>query len=122
MKHSTEFAALCNDAKCRIQETDVKTVAALVKQGKAPLLIDTRETAEFTASHLPGAHHLSRGIIEIHIHKLLPSKDTPAILYCGGGNRSALAADSLQKMGYTNLQSMAGGFREWLAQNCPVES
>ncbi len=122
MQHSPEFIALCRDAQSRIQEISVDDVAELIKIGKTPLLIDTREQDEFTISHIPNAKHISRGIIEIHIHKLLHNKDTPAILYCGGGNRSALVADSLQCMGYTHVQSMSGGFRQWLAANNPVTS
>lgn len=115
MQHSPEFIALCDDAHSRITEINVAQVAEAINAGTAPLLLDTRELDEFTAGHLPNAKHLSRGIIEIHIHKLLAHKDTPVILYCGGGNRSALAADNLQRMGYTHVQSMAGGVRAWVS-------
>ena len=113
MQHSPEFTALCADAKNRVTEISPETVCALLKEDNCPTLIDVRETAEFTAGHLPDAKHLSRGIIEIHIHRLI-QKDEPVILYCGGGNRSLLAADNLKKMGYTQVQSMSEGFRGWV--------
>ena len=121
MKHSPEFTKLCQDAARRVDEIEPAQVNDLLQQDNCPVIIDVREQAEFTRSHLPKAKHLSRGIIEIHIHKLA-NKDTPIILYCGGGNRSLLAGDNLLKMGYSNVQSMTGGFRGWVNNSYPVAS
>jgi len=115
MQHSNEFMQLCDEARAQIEEVSVDEVAQMLDNNELPVLIDVRETAEFVAGHIPQAKHLSRGIIEIHVHKLIPTKDTPAILYCGGGNRSALSAANLKKMGYNHVKSMAGGVRGWHA-------
>ena len=116
MQHSDEFKTLCDEARTRVPEISTDQVNTLIDNGQCPILIDVREQAEFVNSHLPNAYHLSRGIIEIHIHKLA-NKNTPIILYCGGGNRSLLAGDNLKKMGYDNVHSMSGGFREWLEKD-----
>lgn len=106
------FAEICDDAKTRITETTTAKVEARLSEPNLTL-IDVREQDEYRASHLPGALGVGRGILEYHIADLVPDADQPIILYCRGGNRSALAADSLQKMGYTNVASMTGGYRKW---------
>ena len=119
MKHSAEFEALVNDAKTRIKEVTVEETLERVKSGA--VLIDVREDSEWEKEHALGAQHLGRGVIERDIINAFPDKDTELILYCGGGYRSALAADNLQKMGYTNVFSMAGGWRAWNEANAPTE-
>jgi rhodanese-related sulfurtransferase len=119
MKHSAEFEALVNDAKTRIKEVTVEETLERVKNGA--VLIDVREVSEWENVHALGAQHLGRGVIERDIINAFPDKDTELILYCGGGYRSALAADNLQKMGYTNVFSMAGGWRAWNEANAPTE-
>ena len=121
MVHSPGFLKLVNDAKSRIKETDVPGYKEMLARGEKPVLIDTREDNEFAAGHVKGAVHLSRGIIERDIEKEVPERTSEIILYCGGGFRSALAAESLQKMGYTNVWSMDGGWRGWLAARGEVE-
>src|SRR3954467_7845209 len=113
MKHATGFLNLVNDAKRRIKETNVAAVKARLDKGEKLNLVDVREESEWAKGHLPGATHLSKGIIERDIEKTFPDRDAELILYCGGGFRSALSADNLKKMGYTNVASMAGGWREW---------
>ena len=122
MKHSTRFLAIVDDAKSRVRETTVEKVRADIEAGVKFELIDTREDREWTLAHAAGARHLGKGIIERDIERLIPDADTMIVLYCAGGYRSALAADALQKMGYTNVFSMAGGWRAWNAANMPVES
>jgi rhodanese-related sulfurtransferase len=119
MKHSEEFLAIVNDAKGRIKETDVAGARTLVENGAK--LIDVREDNEYEAGHAAGALHMGRGIIERDIVQTFPEKDTEAVLYCGGGYRSALAADMLQKMGYTNVWSMEGGWKAWNESGAPIE-
>ena len=119
-QHSPGFLALTDDAKSRVHEITVDQALEAVNGGDARL-IDVREDNEWDAGHARGADHLSRGIIERDIEKMVPDKDAPLILYCGGGYRAALAADSLQKMGYTNVSSVAGGWRAWLEANAPTE-
>ena len=121
MQHSTEFLNLVNDAKKRVKETNVAAVKARMDKGEKLNLIDTREDNEFAKGHLPGATHLSKGIIERDIEKTFPDRDAELILYCGGGFRSALAADNLQKMGYKNVISMDGGWRGWNEAGGKVE-
>ena len=121
MQHSTGFLNLVNDAKKRVKETNVAAVKARMDKGEKLNLIDTREDNEFAKGHLPGATHLSKGIIERDIEKTFPDRDAELILYCGGGFRSALAADNLQKMGYTNAISMDGGWRGWNEAGGKVE-
>lgn len=121
MKHSEGFLRLVNDAKSRIREVTVEeTRARLASGGGAVRLIDVREDNEWTAGHATGAEHIGRGIIERDIEALVPDKDAEMILYCGGGYRSALAADALQNMGYTNVFSMAGGWKAWKDANAPT--
>ena len=121
MKHSPAFLALVNDAKTRIREVTVDQVKDMLDRGTRFELIDTREESEFARGHLPHARALSKGIIERDIETAIPDRGTPVVLYCGGGFRSALAADNLQKMGYTNVLSMDGGWREWTEKRYPTE-
>jgi rhodanese-related sulfurtransferase len=120
-KHSPQFLKLVNDAKSRIRETNVAQVKSRLDRGEKPLLVDVREESEFAAGHIPGAVHLSKGIIERDIETRVPDTDKEIILYCGGGFRSALVADNLQKMGYTNVISMDGGWRVWTESGGAVE-
>jgi rhodanese-related sulfurtransferase len=121
MTHSPEFLKLVNDAKSRIRETDIAGYQEMLARGEKVLLIDTREESEWTAGHATGAVHLSKGIIERDIEAKVPDKQTPMVLYCGGGFRSALVADNLQKMGYRNAISLDGGWRAWQQSGLPVE-
>lgn len=121
MAHNPEFLKLVNDAKSRVRETDIKGYKKMLADGNKPLLIDTREDSEWAAGHAAGAVHLSKGIIERDIEGKAPDKSTPMVLYCGGGFRSALAADALQKMGYTDVISLDGGWRAWQESGMPVE-
>ena len=120
MKHSREFEAIVNDAKSRIREVSVDEALQRVPAGAK--LIDVREDDEWKSGHAAGAEHLGRGVIERDIVQTFPDKNTELILYCGGGYRSALAADNLQKMGYTNVFSMAGGWKAWKEANAPTET
>ena len=113
MKHSPQFLALVNDAKARVRETNVADVKQRMDRGEEFYLVDTREDREWERGHLPGAIHLGKGIIERDIENTIPVKSKAIVLYCGGGFRSALAADALQKMGYSNVLSMDGGWRGW---------
>ena len=119
MEHSSGFLAIVNDAKKRVKECTVDDVKKRLDRGEKVTLVDTREESEFAAGHVPGAVHLSKGVIERDIEKKVPDKSAPLVLYCGGGFRSALAADNLQKMGYTNVISMDGGMRDWRAKKYP---
>ena len=121
MKHSPAFRRIVDDAKTRIREVTVDDVKRMLDRGEAFELVDTREESEFARGHLPRARHLSKGIIERDIEGAIPDPATPIVLYCGGGFRSALAADNLQKMGYTNVVSMDGGWREWTEKQLPIE-
>ena len=119
MKHSEGFLALVNDAKSRIREVSVAETQERLEQNTAAKLIDVREDNEWEEAHAAGAIHLGKGIIERDIETTVPDKAAELILYCGGGYRSALAADALQKMGYTNVYSMAGGWKAWKEENQP---
>jgi len=121
MTHNPGFLKLVNDAKTRIREIDVVGYQKMMAQNANVLLIDTREESEWAAGHAAGAMHLSRGIIERDIEAKVPDKQTPMVLYCGGGFRSALVADNLQKMGYQNAISLDGGWRAWQQSGLPVE-
>jgi len=114
MPHPPRFEKLAAEAKSRIREISV--AEAIQRQQAGAMLIDVREAEEFAQQHLPGAIHLSRGVIELKIEQQAPDTATPIVCYCGGGYRSALVADNLQRMGYTNVASMAGGFKAWKAQ------
>ncbi len=112
-QHSPRFLKIVEDAKKRIREVTIDDVKAKLDRGEKFLLLDVREESEYAADHLPGAVHLGKGIIERDIEDRVPDQNTPMVLYCGGGFRSALAADNLQKMGYTHVLSMDGGIRGW---------
>jgi rhodanese-related sulfurtransferase len=120
-KHSPRFLQLVNDAKSRIRETNVREVKQRLDRGEQFHLLDVREESEWAKGHLPGAVHLGRGIIERDVEQQFPDTNAELILYCGGGFRSALAADNLQKMGYANVKSMDGGWRGWTEAGLPVE-
>ena len=121
MKHSKGFLELVREAKKRVRETDVETILARLKKGEKFHLVDVREDNEWAAGHLPGAVHLGKGIIERDIERTIADPDAEIVLYCGGGYRSALAADALQRMGYRNVISMDGGYRGWFEAGYPVE-
>jgi rhodanese-related sulfurtransferase len=121
MAHNAEFLKLVNDAKSRIRETDINGYKTMLANGEQLLLVDTREESEWAAGHAAGAVHLSKGIIERDIEAEVPDKKTRMVLYCGGGFRSALAADALQKMGYANVISLDGGWRAWQQSGMPIE-
>jgi len=110
-QHNEGFLKLVNDAKSRVRETDVAGYKEMMARGEKPVLVDTREDNEYAAGHVKGAVHLGKGIIERDIETKYPDKNTTLVLYCGGGFRSALVADNLQKMGYANPISLDGGWR-----------
>ena len=121
MEHSEGFLKLVNETKKRIHEISVETTLERMNAGEGARLIDVREDNEWQAGHAAGAEHIGRGIIERDIEQTVPDKQTELILYCGGGYRSALAADALQRMGYENVYSMAGGWKAWEESGAPVE-
>ena len=121
-QHPPRFLKIVDDAKTRVRETTVDAVKTRIDRGDKFVLIDVREESEFAKDHLPGAIHLGKGIIERDIEARLPQLDAEMILYCGGGFRSALAADNLQKMGYTKVISMDGGIRDWREKGYPLEA
>jgi rhodanese-related sulfurtransferase len=118
--HPEGFLRLVADAKKRIKEEDVQTTKKKLDAGEKLILVDTREESEWARGHIPNAVHLGKGIIERDIEKAIPDKSATIVLYCGGGFRSALAADNLQKMGYTNVISMDGGWRGWTEAGFPT--
>ena len=120
-EHGPRFVALVDDARQRIVETTPEIVRGRLGRDDAFVLLDVREDHEWDASRIPGARHLARGILERDIEETLPHLDTPLVLYCGGGYRSALAADALQRMGYTRVESMDGGIRGWKAAGYPID-
>lgn len=119
--HNEAFLAIVNDSKTRVKEMNIEQYKALRESGAAHLLIDVREDGEWNAGHAAGSMHLGKGIIERDIETKVPERSTKLVLYCGGGYRSALAADNLQKMGYTDVVSLDGGWRAWNSANLPVE-
>jgi rhodanese-related sulfurtransferase len=119
-QHPPRFLKIVDDAKSRVRETNVDSIKTRMDRGDKFVLVDVREESEFAKDHLPGAIHLGKGIIERDIEARVPELDTEMILYCGGGFRSALAADNLQKMGYTNVISMDGGIRDWREKGYPL--
>jgi rhodanese-related sulfurtransferase len=119
--HSPGFLKLVEGARKQVRELSVEEVKEKLENGEKMRLIDVREGEEFARGRLPGAHSLCKGILERDIEELAPEPDTPLVLYCGGGYRSALAAESLQKMGYRNVASMSGGWRAWTESDYPVE-
>ena len=121
MRHSPAFLKLVDEAKTRIRELTITEVKRKLDAKEKFILMDVREDSEWNASHLPGATHLGKGIIERDIETTVPDPNAEIVLYCGGGFRSALAADNLQKMGYKRVYSMADGFRGWNEAGFPVE-
>ena len=119
-KHSPRFLALVEDAKKRIRETNVDQVKARLDKGEKLLIVDVREESEYARDHLPGSIHIGKGVIERDVEQKLPDTAAEIILYCGGGFRSALSADALQKMGYRNVLSMDGGIRVWREKGYPL--
>lgn len=113
MKHSEQFVAIVEDAKSRVQECDIHQVKAMLDNKEDFVLVDTREDREWDTLHIKGAIHIGKGVIERDITTQIPNSSQKIVLYCGGGYRSALAADNLQKMGYTQVISMDGGFSAW---------
>jgi rhodanese-related sulfurtransferase len=118
--HSPRFLQIVNDAKSRIREVGIDEVKQKLDAGDKFLLVDVREESEFAKDHLAGAIHLGKGVIERDIETRIPDVNAPIILYCGGGFRSAIAADNLQRMGYTNVLSMDGGVRGWRERGFPM--
>lgn len=121
MAHASRFLALVNEAKKRARETNVADVKRRLDAGEKLVLVDVREESEWGRGHLPGAVHLGKGIIERDIEQRVPDTNTKLVLYCGGGFRSALSADNLQKMGYSNVESMDGGWKGWLEAGFPTQ-
>src|SRR5881392_650221 len=120
MAHAPQFLKLVNEAKKMIKESNVADVKRRSDAGEKFLIVDVREDSEWAKGHLPGAIHLGKGIIERDIEEKIPDRGAPIVLYCGGGFRSALAADNLQKMGYTEVISMDGGFSGWRGKGYPL--
>ena len=120
MVHSPGFLKLVDEARKRIKETNVQEVKHKLDVGEKFHLVDCREESEWARGHLPGAIHLGKGVIERDIEKTIPDTKSPIIIYCGGGYRSVLAAENIQKMGYTNVLSMDGGWRGWTAAGLPT--
>ena len=119
--HSPGFLQIVTDAKSRVKECKVSDVKARLDAGERFVLVDVREESEYAAGHLPGAVHIGKGVIERDVEVKIPDTGTPIVLYCGGGFRSALAGDAIQKMGYTNVISMDGGWSGWNAAGYPTE-
>jgi rhodanese-related sulfurtransferase len=119
-QHPPRFLKIVDDAKSRVRETTVDEVKTRIDRGDKFLLVDVREESEWQKDHLPGAMHMSKGVIERDVEQKVPDLNAEMILYCGGGFRSALAADNLQKMGYKNVISMDGGIRGWREKNYPL--
>ncbi len=119
-QHPPRFLKIVDDARSRVRETNVDEVKKRMDRGDKFLLVDVREESEYAKDHLPGAIHLGKGVIERDIEERVPELNREMILYCGGGFRSALAADNLQKMGYTNVISMDGGIRGWREREFPL--
>jgi rhodanese-related sulfurtransferase len=121
MAHSEGFLRLVNEAKKNVKQCTIDDVWKRQQKGESFVLVDVREDAEWAKGHAEGAVHLGRGVLERDIEKTIPDKDTEIVLYCGGGFRSALAAESLGKLGYKNVISMDGGFRGWVEAGMPVK-
>lgn len=122
MQHTSGFSTLVQDAKKQIKETNVIETKKMIDAKESFYLVDVREDREWQQGHLPNAIHLGKGVIERDIEKQIPNKESKIILYCGGGSRSALAAEAIQRMGYQQVLSMDGGFRGWLDNNFPIVS
>lgn len=121
-KHAPGFLKIVDDAKTRVKECTIEDVKRRLDAGEAFTLVDVREESEWSKGRIKGAIHLGKGVIERDVEAMIPDHDTPLVLYCGGGFRSALAADNLQKMGYTNVISMDGGWRGWTEAGLPTEN
>jgi len=121
VEHSSRFLTLVKEAKQRVKETSVPDVKRRMDAGERLVLVDVREESEWARGHLPGAIHLGRGILERDVEKSIPETATTTVLYCSGGFRSALSADNLQRMGYSNVESMAGGLQGWTDAGYPVQ-
>ena len=121
-KHAPAFLRIVNDAKSRITECGIADLKPRFDAGEKFFLVDVREESEYAAGHVPGAIHLGKGVIERDIEQVIPDATAEIVLYCGGGYRSALAADNLQKMGYSNVISMDGGMRAWCEAGYEIES
>ena len=121
-QHSARFLRIVEDAKARVREVSIDDVKARLDRGDKFVLVDVREESEYAKDHLPGAIHLGKGVIERDIEERVSELNTPVVLYCGGGYRSALAADNLQKMGYSCVLSMNGGIRGWREKHFPLTS
>ena len=121
MSHSPEFLKIVDDAKSRVRQTGVPAVLARLRKGEPLTLVDVREDGEWAKGRIAGSIHLGKGVIERDVEEAIPDKAREIILYCGGGFRSALSADNLQKMGYRNVISMDGGWRAWNDAGGPVE-
>ena len=119
-QHPPRFLTIVDDAKTRVRETNVDEVKKKMDRSEKFILVDVREESEFAKDHLPGAIHLGKGVIERDVETRVPDLNAEMVLYCGGGFRSALAADNLQKMGYKNVISMDGGIREWREKGYPL--
>ena len=119
-QHTPRFLQIVQDARTRIRELTVDDVKAKLDRGERFVLVDVREESEWARDHLPGAVHLGKGVIERDVEQRVPDTGTEIVLYCGGGFRSALAADNLQRMGYTNVWSMDGGVRDWRGRGYPL--
>lgn len=122
MKHPPRFLAIVDETRARVKECQVADVRRMLDAGESFILVDVREESEFARGRLPGAVHIGKGVIERDAEAKLPDPAATIILYCGGGFRSVLAADNLQKMGYTNVISMDGGYRGWNEAGLPIES
>jgi rhodanese-related sulfurtransferase len=120
MKHAPGFLKLVEDAKTRVREADAHQIMKRLDAGEKLILVDVREDGEWARGHVAGAIHLGKGVIERDVEQTIPDHAAPLVLYCGGGFRSALAADNLQKMGYTNVISMDGGWRVWVEAGYPT--
>jgi rhodanese-related sulfurtransferase len=121
-QHSPRFLQIVDDAKKRVHEVTIDQVKTMIDRGQKFLLVDVREESEYAKDHLPGSVHVGKGIIERDIEERVADLNAPMVLYCGGGFRSALAADNLQKMGYRNVASMDGGIRGWREKGLPLTS
>ena len=121
-QHTPRFLKIVEDARSRVKETNVDAIKARLDRGEKFTLVDVREESEWAKDHLPRAVHLGKGVIERDVEGKLPDRGAEIVLYCGGGFRSALAADNLQKMGYTNVFSMDGGIRDWRDKGFPLTS
>jgi len=121
MAHATQFLKLVNESKSRVKETNVQDVKRRMDAGEKFVLVDVREESEWAKGHAAGAVYMGKGVIERDIEARFPDPGTKLVLYCGGGFRSALAADNLQKMGYKNVESMDGGWKGWVEAGLPTE-